>query len=172
MEATLRKVTLGAVLALAGALAPAPAAGAAGATDATCYSEATFRLAEGLTDEPNDTSFHTVEDGTVQCFGTIDGRVVSGEVGTISATGRSSSTSCTSGTGEFLARVKIPRAGGDVAFTMRVEFTRIALTGTASGYFVNDRTPVTAGFAAQPLDGDCRNDPVDHVTIRVAADIG
>lgn len=140
---------------------------------ASCYTEAVFRLAEPLDDEPSDTQFHSVGAGAARCTGILDGRSLDPSYGEFTASGTSVSTSCQTGSGAFLGHLRVrDLAGQSFQVPIRVSFTRLGLTGSASGETVSRGARIAAAFAAEPLDGDCANTAVEHVRIRVDAQIG
>ncbi len=126
-------------------------AGGPGDNTASCYTEAVFRLAEPLDDEPSDTRFHSVGEGTSRCFGTLEGRTIDPTYGEFTASGSAQSTSCQSGTGSLLGHLKVRDLTGEaLQVPVSVSFTRVGLTGRASGELTSDGTPLHGAFAAQP----------------------
>ena len=169
------KRTIITVAAVAATLVPATSAAAE--TQGICTWEATLEQSYGLTLTPSESSFHTPEPGTITCNGTFEGRKIDG-TGTITFTGHTTDTWCGAGTGYVDVVAELPvttrqkgarRSKKPKKYVMRTRshWRRVGLAGTIEGMVRGDASAVYRGpFEAQPLDGNCKDEPVRHVTLR------
>ena len=154
-----------------------PSGTAAAQSQGICTWEATLEQSYGLTLSPHESRFHTPEPGTITCKGTFEGRDVDG-TGTISFTGYTSDTWCGAGTGYVDVVAELPvarkqkgarRTKKPKTYVMRTRshWRRVGLVGTVEGMVRGSASSVYRGpFTAQPLDGNCKDEPVKHVTLR------
>jgi hypothetical protein len=133
-------------------------------TELQCSVEDTIEHTYGLTLAPSASDFRSTGYGTLTCTGTVEGVAVEG-TGPFSMTGHSDNTWCGGGTGHVDYAASVPRKDGrgKVKLSGRVEWVRVGLvlhsTATSGPRLVGP-------MYAQPLDGDCRNEPVTTVRLR------
>lgn len=171
MNTALRRAALSAALtitaAAAGLAGGSPASAVATLTELQCSFEDTIEQSYGLTLTPSVSDFESTGDGAITCTGFVDGVEVLG-TGPFKQTGHTENTWCGAGTGYADYRASIPRKDGhgSVKIAGHVEWVRVGLVleaHTTSG-------PRVAGpMYAQPLNGDCHNEPVTLVRLRAPA---
>ena len=160
-----RRMTQIAITALAtvAAIIPASAEAASKPPSAVCTNTFTATVTPGFTPKPGAGKLTSNgQTGTIECFGTIAGRRVTGP-GTLGFVERHSSGSCRGHVGTGRVRLIIPTASGEANLVGRLSVRRTALTVRVRVRFPT--IDYRGNGVIFPRLGDCASTPLEQVKV-------
>lgn len=152
-----------AALIAAGGLVPAFAQGAAAPPSAVCTNAFTVSVAPGFTTTPGPGKLTSNgQTGSLECFGTLEGRRITGP-GSVGFVERHTSGTCRGHTGTGRVHLVIPTTAGDKHLYGALAVRRTGLTVRVKVRFPNLR--YNGNGVIFPRMGDCTSTPLEQIRV-------